>query len=277
VHKRVGDILSASQRSKRLAHLPLGYGREVAVWQNSHDEVQYNTTHGHVFSLYLKGGGGTRRVDGRGKTGRPETLCIFPEGHSSDWKITQPFQFAHLYVANDMLRSAYARTHDKDARLLDMDEQIFVEPGLFERPLHALAQAAMDQDVLAADAHFADMIAALGDQPVYLKGGLSQRVLRAVNDWIEAHIDTDIRLSDLAALAGLSEYHFHRMFTQSCGMTPHNWVTQFRIMRAKKLLKQAPMAEVSLACGFSSQSHFIRRFKHQTGVTPGQYARMIAS
>jgi AraC family transcriptional regulator len=111
---------------------------------------------------------------------------------------------------------------------------------------------------------------------VHLKGGLSKRVLRDVDEWIDAHLDDEIRLSDLAALAGLSEFHFHRMFRASSGMTPHHCVTYLRILRAKDLLLQIPMSEVAMSCGFSSQSHFIRRFKEQVGVTPGQYVRKIA-
>lgn len=274
---RVDDFLSASDRTKRLANLSMGSGRRIAVWQNSHDEIRYNATSGHAFSLYLDGGGGTRRVDGRGKTGKPATLCIFPEGHSSDWQITETFKFVHFYVDNDVLRAAYAKNHDQDARRLNIDEQTFVEPGKLEMPLRKMATAALEGDVLAADTGFSELVVALADRPVYLKGGLSRRVLRDVNEWIDAHLDDEIRLGDLAALAGLSEFHFHRMFRESCGMTPHDWVTQFRILRAKDLLGQMPMSQVAMSCGFSSQSHLIRRFKDQVGVTPGQYARMIAS
>ncbi|TLP64394.1 helix-turn-helix transcriptional regulator [Parasedimentitalea maritima] len=273
--KRVDEFLSASRQTKRLASLSLGRGRQLAVWHNSHDEIQYNATSGHVFSLYLNGGAGTRRVDGSVKSGEPGTLCVLPEGHSSEWQITETFQFVHLYVANDALRAAYAKTHDQDARRLDIAEQTFTAPGVLERPMLKMAQAALDGDVLAADSSFSDMVAGLEDRPVRLVGGLSSRVVRDVNDWIEAHIDGEIRLYDMAKLAGISEYHFHRMFSLTCGMTPHNWVTRIRVELAKKLLKQEPMAGVAVACGFSSQSHFIRRFKEQMGVTPGQYVRMI--
>lgn len=275
--KRVDDFLSASQQTKRLAHLSMGSGRQLAVWQNSHDEIQYSATSGHVFSLYLNGGAGTHRVDGKGKTGVPSTLCVFPEGHSSEWQITETFEFVHLYVANDVLRGAFARTHDQDARRLEILEQTFAVPGALELPLRRMAQATLSGDLLAADAGFSDMVAGLFDRPIRLTGGLSQKVIRDVTEWVDAHIDAEIRLSDLASLAGLSEYHFHRMFNQTCGMTPHNWVTKLRIIRAKKLLGQEPMTQVALACGFSSQSHFIRRFKEQMGVTPGQYLRVLSS
>jgi AraC family transcriptional regulator len=275
--RRIDDFLSTSHRTKRLASLSLGKGRQLAVWQNSHDEIEYNATSGHVFSLYLNGGSGTRRVDHGLKSGVPGTLCVFPEGHSSEWQITETFQFVHLYVANDVLRGAFAHTHDQDARRLDIDERTFAEPGALERPLRAMAQAALRGDTLAADVGFSDMVAGLGNKPVLLRGGLSARVVRKANDWIDSHLSDDIRLGDLAQLAGLSEHHFHRMFSETYGMTPHNWVTKLRVARAKELLVREPMTQVALACGFSSQSHFIRRFKEHMGLTPGQYRLKIAS
>lgn len=142
--------------------------------------------------------------------------------------------------------------------------------------MRKMAQAALDGDVLQADVGFSEMVAGLVAKPVRLTGGLSQKVLRDVSEWVDAHIDAEIRLSDLAILAGLSDFHFHRMFNLSYGMTPHNWVTKIRIERAKKLLEQDPMSEVALACGFSNQSHFIRRFREQIGVTPGKYLKFIS-
>lgn len=277
MNNRIDYTLAASHRTKRLASLSMGNGRQLAIWQNSLDEIQYSATSGHAFSLYLKGGQGTRRVDGKVQSGKPNSLCVFPEGHSSEWQITETFQFMHFYVANDVLRAAYARIHDQDGRRLDVAEQTFAMPGNFEQPLRKMAQAALNGDVLAADVGFSDLVAAMNNRPIHLTGGLSRKALRNVNEWIDAHIETDIRLSDLAALAGLSEFHFHRMFLKSCGLTPHHWVMQCRIERAKQLMRSEPMTQVAAACGFSSQSHFIRRFKEQTGVTPGHYLRLFRS
>lgn len=275
--KRIDDFLAASSRTTRVADLPFGEGRQLSVWRNSQDEVQYNATNEHAFSLYLNGGGGTNRVDGTFRQGRPGSLCVFPQGHSSQWQITETFQFVHLYVADDILRSAFAQTHDQDARRLNIDEKTFAPPEKLEIPLRKMAMAAIDGDFIAADVSFSEMVAALVDKPINLTGGLSPKVLRDVRAWVEAHMESNIKLSDLAALAGLSEFHFHRMFKASCGVSPHNWITQLRIIRAKEILVKQPLAQVSVACGFSNQSHFTRRFKEQTGVTPGAYRRLTAS
>ncbi|MEP2782733.1 MAG: AraC family transcriptional regulator [Pseudoruegeria sp.] len=275
--KRIDEFLAASPRTKRVADLSFGEGRQLSIWRNSQDEVQYNATNEHAFSLYLSGGAGTYRVDGTLRQGTPGGLCILPQGHSSQWQITDTFQFVHLYVADHILRAAFAQTHDQDARRLNIDEKTFAPPEMLEAPLRKMAMATIDGDILAADESFSEMVAALVDKPINLTGGLSRKALRDVRAWVESHMESNIKLSDLAALAGLSEFHFHRMFKTSCGMSPHNWITQLRIKRAKEILTKQPLAQVSVACGFSSQSHFTRRFKEQTGVTPGAYRRMTAS
>lgn len=268
---RVFDYLSASKHARHLAGLDLGHGRKAAIWYNDDDQMRYDAPKGHAFSYYLAGGEGSLRVDGPTQRGWPGALCVFPEGHSSEWKLTEPFRFVHLYVPDDHLRASFAQTHDRDARLLDVPERTFDAPQTLSRPLQALAEATAKGDILAADVCFAELVAALPERPIHLKGGLAPKVLRRVDDWIEAHLDQDIRLEKLAALADLSEFHFHRMFRASRGVPPHRWVMLLRIARAKELLRHSPIADVAAACGFSHQSHLNRAFKAAMGLTPGQY------
>ena len=221
------------------------------------------------------GGHGTRRTDGDGKSGWSGAVCVFPEGHSSEWQITETFRFVHLYVSDDALRAAFSELHDCDARRLSLEERTLDDIPDVGQLLDNMAQATLARDVLRADANFAELVATLPQNRTPLSGGLTARVLRLVDDWIEAHLSGDIRLKDLAELAGLSEFHFHRMFRQSRGVPPHRWVTMQRVARATSLLADTPLAQVATACGFSSQSHLTRTFKSQVGVTPAQYKRQI--
>ena len=86
-------------------------------------------------------------------------------------------------------------------------------------------------------------------------------------------LDREIRLTDLAAVAGMSEYHFSRLFKQSMGMAPYQYVIQQQVEQAKRLLKQRDGAVASVAheCGFKSQSHLSRHFRQLTSVTPQKY------
>jgi len=79
---------------------------------------------------------------------------------------------------------------------------------------------------------------------------------------------------ELAAIAQLSVFHFCRSFKRSTGFTPHQYVIQQRVERAKQLLKDGKMgiSEVAIACGFTHQSHLNRHFKRLTGVPPKKFS-----
>lgn len=268
----VRTFLEGSAAARLAASMDLGAGRGVAVWENRDDRVSYTAPRGHVFSLYLDGGTGTRRLDAGAVSGRPGAVCIMPEGQNSEWEITTPFRFVHLYMPDDALRGAFAETHDCDARRLDLPELTFAEMPLLAPALATLARAAAQGDVMLADAALAELVAHLGPRSVVLRGGLSAHQLRRIDEWIDAHLEARIRLEDLARLTGLSPFHLHRMFRASRGLTLQGWITRRRIERARALLATpAPLIEIAMACGFSSQSHFTRVFKTQTTLTPDAF------
>lgn len=108
--------------------------------------------------------------------------------------------------------------------------------------------------------------------PVY-EGGLPPYQLRQVLDYIDAHLEGEIKLEDLARLPEMSQFHFSRLFKQSLGISPHQYLIQQRVERAKQLLQQTErsIADIALECGFNSHSHLGRRFRQLTGMTPKAY------
>lgn len=112
--------------------------------------------------------------------------------------------------------------------------------------------------------------------PFQSRSGLPQHKLIQVLDYIQAHLDQDIRLLDLAALTGMSQYHFCRLFKRSQEVTPHQYVLQQRIERSKHLLKQKDLAitDIALMCGFKNQSHLTTLFRKNTGITPKSFRNL---
>ena len=106
-------------------------------------------------------------------------------------------------------------------------------------------------------------------------GGLSDRSILQVTEYIDNHLTETIKLDDLATVLGISKFHFSKMFKQSTGMSPHQYVMQQRIERAKQLLKTEDMsiADVALDCGFNSHGHLGKYFRTFTGMTPKAFRR----
>ncbi|PMB53181.1 AraC family transcriptional regulator [Fischerella thermalis CCMEE 5201] len=104
-------------------------------------------------------------------------------------------------------------------------------------------------------------------------GGLSDRKLLQVTNYINDALNQDIKLADLAQLLGMSQSHFSRLFKRSMGLSPHQYLLQQRVERAKQLLKHTnqSLVEIALACGFDSHSHLSRQFRQLTGMTPKAY------
>lgn len=97
--------------------------------------------------------------------------------------------------------------------------------------------------------------------------------LNQVKDFIEEHLAEDLTIADMAAVVHISQFHFARAFKTATGESPHRYLTQRRIERAKILLSVTRLAvsEVANRVGFSNQSHFTAQFRKFTGVTPKQY------
>jgi AraC family transcriptional regulator len=80
----------------------------------------------------------------------------------------------------------------------------------------------------------------------------------------------------MANQLGMSQYYFCRLFKQSTGVSPHQFLLQQRVERAKQLLIKHPeltVTAIALRCGFSSQSHLAKHFRKHTGVNPNQFRR----
>lgn len=101
----------------------------------------------------------------------------------------------------------------------------------------------------------------------------SLRKQNEVLDFIEAHLDTDISLENLAKIAGISKFYFCRLFKRAMQITPHQYIVRRRIERAKQLLKYSNLTtvEIALSCGFAHQSHLNRHFKRIVGISPRQF------
>jgi AraC family transcriptional regulator len=107
------------------------------------------------------------------------------------------------------------------------------------------------------------------------ENGLSSYTLRQVLDYVRSNLSQDLSIIDLAQVAGMSPYYFLRLFKKSMHVTPRQYIIQTRIDRAKELLRsrELSIADISLQCGFTNQSHFSNVFRQITDTTPKAYRR----
>jgi AraC family transcriptional regulator len=128
---------------------------------------------------------------------------------------------------------------------------------------------------MALMAHLLRRCGGMDQLPARAAGGLTwksrERLLKALRNDIPPVAD----LRELAAIAGLSRFHFSRQFKLSFGVTPMQFLENERMSRAKAMLLEGKLrfSDIAMQLGYSEHSHFTRRFKANTGMTPTEFAR----
>ena len=115
------------------------------------------------------------------------------------------------------------------------------------------------------------LLVALWDEATSPGVSAARRRLDAALRFEEANLDRPVSVAELAAAAGLSESHLHRLFLQETGTTPHKHLVATRLERARELLRTSPLSvkEVCARSGFRDLPNFCRLYKRAFGVTPG--------
>jgi AraC family transcriptional regulator len=157
--------------------------------------------------------------------------------------------------------------HQLRAAMLAVSDELPVEGGGDRLAAESLANL--------LTVHLIPNASALRPPARRIDSALPRPKLRAVIEYIDAHLDTDLPLARLAAAVHLSAYHFARQFKAATGVPPHQYVLTRRVARAQQLLRQSDLSLVDIAAstGFSDQSKLSSHFKRLLGVTPRQFRR----
>jgi len=214
-------------------------------------------------------------------TSRPGTTFLLPRGTVDEVNWTGPTQRTAVEIHTNLLTHALEETaHQTDIELTEHWD-------LTDRHISALLvdmMADLDDSSPAGTIYGESLANALAVYlvqryavrqvaPVTYKGGLPGNRLKRVLDYIAASLDQNIRLSQLAAIAGMSPHYFSELFKRSTGRPPHDYVLVQRIERAEQHLRdpKRSIIDAGLDVGFQNPSHFARMFRKLVGTTPSNY------
>ena len=203
----------------------------------------------------------------------PCTYKVYGDDHYLEIKIPTPFLER---VANEIMNCDLDRLKLR-TEFRDRHPQIEQLAMMLRSELHR-GRDGMGQLYIDSLAN-ALMVNVLRDysqtQPTVFihEGGLSDRSLFQVIEYIDHHLSQSIKLEDLSNHVGISKFHFSRLFKKSMGVSPHKYVMQQRIELAKKLLLKADesICDIALECGFNSHAHMGKYFRNYVGMTPKAY------
>ncbi|NRF66220.1 helix-turn-helix transcriptional regulator [Aquincola sp. S2] len=283
--------LLRSQAAPLRSHALGSGGAWLVQWRNADTETAYHQPGHHTLSLYLQGGEQVRCLDQPAARGAPGSLCCMPAGHESRWHVNGSLQLLHLYLPTLPLALAAECWFDRDPRLADLQDRIYFDDAV----LHALGRRIVALDWDHSDASLALQELALQMQARLLsahgatqrppaarlaaRGGLSPAARRRVLDCIEsAPAGSSPGLDALADAACLSSYHFVRMFKASFGLSPHAWVMQRRLAKARALLAagRLPLQQVADQAGYAHLSHLNAALQRAGLGSAARYRRVIS-
>jgi AraC family transcriptional regulator len=236
----------------------------------------------HVLHLIVEGTArSTATVGGRTFSDPriPRTVMLVPRGTRDRTVFHDSFTIMSLALHPQLLTRAVSETEREIELLFEWslsDRQLASVLGALRADLEGGLPAGRlfgESLGVALAVYLARRYAAHPVKGVRLRGGLPTYRLRRVLDYIAAHVDHDLGLLDLAEVAGLSPHYFAEVFRQRLGKTPHRYVLERRIERAKHLMRDRTrtILDVALLCGFKDHGHFGRVFRQLVGATPSTY------
>lgn len=210
-------------------------------------------------------------------------FCVVPAGSSTRWTLSRPATSLLLRLAPGLLQET-ADALQLPRERSDPAPAIHIRDAQIER-IGWMMQAE-NHDGYPGGRLFADSLAsALAVRLLTLQSAratpaaarsraLPAWQLRQVIEYIEAHLDQDLSLAELAAVTGYSVSHFKPLFRAAAGVPAHRFVMQRRVERARQRLLQGGMSvtEIALACGFAHPSHMARCLRRELGAASVQSA-----
>jgi AraC family transcriptional regulator len=257
-------LLRSRAKLRRSQALPAGIW--LAHWGNADTRTDYLQPDHHTLSFYLEGGQAVRCHEAPSARGAPGSLCCLPAGHESRWDVNGSLQLLHVYLPTLQLAQAAERWFELDPRFATLAERIYFHDDELAALCARIAAidwrdsgATLRLQQLTLDLQARLLMAHTTHRPRVgeVRGGLSPAARRRVLERIEVALHDRVDLSDLADAACLSPFHFARMFKQSFGVSPHAWVMQRRLERARRLLATGPsdLDDVARRCGYAHLSH----------------------
>ncbi len=229
------------------------------------------------------------KVAGRWQKARanPGDITIVPKEAPSEWYLDKPVEALQLYIQPAVIAQIMEQIIDIDPSRLEIIDRLAVRDPLIQHiglallaelqtnaPLGHLYAESLIQTLAM---HLVRHHSTLWLPSLPITGGLSPQKLQHALDYINDHLDREVSLADLAAAVDLSPYHFTRLFKQSMGSAPHQYLIERRIEAAKRLLSttQLSIAEIAYQVGLSSQSHLTTLFRKRVGMTPAAYRNAL--
>lgn len=219
---------------------------------------------------------------------QPGDFCLQTHGELNFPRWRDDFEFLAIALAPDFIYQSFHETGVSESmrfqtRRGESDAAIADFACRFKRELESGSYCGALYGQSLAIAFALHLLERHSHHPQKLRkpsGRLSSQQLKQAIEYIHDCLGEEMSLADLSQQVNLSAFHFARLFKHSLGLSPHQYILQNRVARAKKLIAKTSkpdLTDIGLQVGFYDQAHFTKAFKRLVGVTPRGFSKQIAS
>jgi AraC family transcriptional regulator len=216
----------------------------------------------------------------------PRSLVLTPREVGLQWENSGPPTILQVYLRHSIYAEAVRELCGCDVCEAEIIPRFAFQDPLLEQLVLAIGARVRDRSL--DDKLYVDAVAQLIAMHLVQNYASCSRTVRALKtmaipswkirrliEFIEEHLGGDLSLEAISAAVEISPLYLPRAFKSAVGQTPHQYVLDRRIERAKELLRSTdlPIMNVALSAGFSSQGHLCNSFMRRVGISPAGYRR----
>lgn len=217
---------------------------------------------------------------------KPGHLAIVPPGVPTQWASDRACDVVTICLAWDALERVALECTRRNPRTIEIIPSFGIRDLVLERVAHHLLRE-MVQPETGMRMRVQTRTYELAVHLLRAHSNIDRRLdrqtrtipphkLKRAKDYICANLARDLSLDKVAAVAGMTKFHFAKAFRQATGSAPHRYLTEHRILRGRTLLHDRTLSiqEIAGAVGFT-HSHFTRLFTRHMGMTPTAFRDVI--
>lgn len=215
----------------------------------------------------------------------PGDLSLLTRSQWSHWHWTDRIDVSHVYLTDRFVSGIASEVTDRTAAEVRLHDVLRIQDPILSSAIDALTRearlpqpgGAIYVEAVATQlvVHLIRNYASVRFEESPARSALTSVQRKRLTDYVDAHLHEPLGLEQLAAAVGLGLWNFTRRFRDAFGCTPHRYVVERRLDRARQLLLRSamPVKEVASACGFADQAHMTRLFRERLNATPASLRR----
>src|SRR5699024_10747727 len=220
---------------------------------------------------------------------QPGATSLLTRAQRAHWVWSQPIDVTHIYLSGAIVSEVASEVMDCHVADVQLADILRTDDPIMMAAAQSIAEEARQQGMggalyvesitRALIVHLLRRYASIKPQRPPVATELSPAQMRRIKDYIEYNLSASLDLASMAAMLELTPCLFSRLFRNSFGKPPYQYVIQTRLSRASSLLGGTgmPIKEIAYLCGFSDQAHLTRIFSRVYKTTPAAFRRSIQS